>query len=259
MWTGDAARGAGRRQPGGWIYQLLPFLEQDALHQMAEGNTDNPTTANKDAAGEVLRAPIAGFLCPSRRNVQAYLFHKPGSETPHNANWNSANQNVAKTDYAANAGGVNNGTGSCDTPGPGSVVDDSWVGGCENMSGVIYQRSEIQFGSIRDGTSNTYLVGEKFLNADLYTAGTPWADNGSMYTGHDKDVVRMATSTYPPIADHDSGGSLGYHWQNFGSAHPGTWQAVFCDGSVHGLSFFMDPQVHHRLGNRSDGEVVTLN
>ena len=30
-WIGDPDRGFGETQPGGWIYNLLPFVEQDAL------------------------------------------------------------------------------------------------------------------------------------------------------------------------------------------------------------------------------------
>jgi len=33
-WVGDPDRGAGLRQPGGWIYQQLPYIEQSALHQL---------------------------------------------------------------------------------------------------------------------------------------------------------------------------------------------------------------------------------
>ena len=33
-WTGDADMGNDRLQPGGWIYNLLPFIEQPALHDM---------------------------------------------------------------------------------------------------------------------------------------------------------------------------------------------------------------------------------
>jgi hypothetical protein len=31
-----------------------------------------------------------------------------------------------------------------------------------------------------------------------------------------------------------------------------------CDGSVHGISYDIDPTMHGRLANRKDGEVVTL-
>ena len=32
-WTGDPDRGSSARQPGGWIYQVLPFMGQDELHE----------------------------------------------------------------------------------------------------------------------------------------------------------------------------------------------------------------------------------
>ena len=34
FWVGDADRGNDRHQPGGWIYNILPYIEQVNLHQM---------------------------------------------------------------------------------------------------------------------------------------------------------------------------------------------------------------------------------
>ncbi len=36
-WTGDADLGSGRPQPGGWVYQVLPYVEQQALHDLGTG------------------------------------------------------------------------------------------------------------------------------------------------------------------------------------------------------------------------------
>ncbi len=36
-WTGDADRGFDERQPGGWTYNLLPFIEQNDLHDIDRG------------------------------------------------------------------------------------------------------------------------------------------------------------------------------------------------------------------------------
>ena len=34
MWVGDPDRGLGKKQPGGWVYQILPYLEQQGLFEL---------------------------------------------------------------------------------------------------------------------------------------------------------------------------------------------------------------------------------
>src|SRR5690242_9246733 len=36
-WVGDPDRGVGARQPGGWIYSLLPFIEEPSLYESGRG------------------------------------------------------------------------------------------------------------------------------------------------------------------------------------------------------------------------------
>ena len=36
-WTGDADMGNDWLQPGGWIYNILPYIEQQSLHDMGAG------------------------------------------------------------------------------------------------------------------------------------------------------------------------------------------------------------------------------
>src|ERR1700741_4299433 len=43
-WVGDADRGLGADQPGSWYYGILPFIEEQALHDM-------PSDGNPDALG----------------------------------------------------------------------------------------------------------------------------------------------------------------------------------------------------------------
>src|SRR5262245_15209869 len=36
-WVGDPDRGNDFRQPGGWVFNLLPYVEQDNLHRVGAG------------------------------------------------------------------------------------------------------------------------------------------------------------------------------------------------------------------------------
>ena len=59
-------------------------------------------------------------------------------------------------------------------------------------------------------------------------------------------------SNYPPAKD-NLGASYDY---SFGSSHSAVFVASFCEGSVRGISFSIDPDTHRRLGNRKDGQVI---
>ena len=41
---------------------------------------------------------------------------------------------------------------------------------------------------VRDGASNTILIGEKYLNCDHYSTGKDPADNESLYNGFARDA-----------------------------------------------------------------------
>ena len=68
-WVGDPDRGNGEKQPGGWIYNLLPYLEYQAIHDL--GARQDPATKRRLAAQMQATAP-ALFNCPSRRDAMAY-------------------------------------------------------------------------------------------------------------------------------------------------------------------------------------------
>ena len=61
-WTGDPDRGYGPEQPGGWLYNLLPFLDEKLIHDAAKGLTG---TAKSTALAQMNAMPVPELNCPS--------------------------------------------------------------------------------------------------------------------------------------------------------------------------------------------------
>ena len=73
-WAGDPDRGFDRKQPGGWLYNILPYMEMQALHDM--GQNGNSTTGDYDkskAAGiwQACTTPVVNYYCPTRHQSLA--------------------------------------------------------------------------------------------------------------------------------------------------------------------------------------------
>jgi prepilin-type N-terminal cleavage/methylation domain-containing protein len=254
-WNGDPERGYDKKQPGGWVYNTLTFIEQQTLHDLGKGVA---WPARKASITQIIRTPVPAFNCPSRRSSIAY----PNSWSGGSAGINAENTGVvARSDYAGNMGTRRTDHG----PGPPDYEtgdDPTWDGWFFDFvdnrpDGLIFERSTVGVRQITDGTSNTYLVAEKYLNPDHYVTGGDPADNESMYTGYNNDTGRycLVNDSIKLLPRQDTPAYT--NTDIFGSAHAGAWNAVFCDGSVHGLSYSIDGVVHHRLGSRDDGLPVS--
>jgi prepilin-type processing-associated H-X9-DG protein len=126
------------------------------------------------------------------------------------------------------------------------------------MTGVSYLRSKTRVPDILDGTTNTYLAGEKWLSPDHYYDGESHGDQYSLYHGASPDILRWvgkkSDEIWLPCPDTETPKGCDCGLLPFGSCHPGTWNVVFCDGSVHSVSFNIDAGVHRRYGCRNDGK-----
>jgi prepilin-type N-terminal cleavage/methylation domain-containing protein/prepilin-type processing-associated H-X9-DG protein len=256
----------------GWMYQLLPYLEEGALTGLIR----------QDQLGQQL---IALYNCPSRRT----LVRLPES-------------GVSVTDYAgATAGpsrsemvarGVNYdnylrdvtslssttyweafwgspGLGTQALPSRNTVTNLQNSGEPIRFRGII-QRADfhpngrihvgfartVTFSKIEDGASKTMLAGEKRVIPSLYEIGSV-SDNAGWAEGWDYDNLRC--TLYPIEADGEEPNLNLHHplHYQFGSAHSGGMNALFGDGSVQFISYDVDQENFNRYGHRHDGEVIT--
>lgn len=249
QWVGDPDRGFGRRQPGGWFYNILPYFENQAVHELGKGLSGDP---KKAALARMAGIQIAGVNCPSRRRPGPY----PHVRAP-TVNASTISQD-ARSDYAMNAG--DNLLGSNQGPDTYDDGDYQWPSE-DGMTGLAHYASTITIQEVTDGLSNTYLISERFINKDDYESGQSPGDDFSMFQGFDHDIYRFTGKKdgdtiipMPPASDAEPNNNLNVY--AFGSAHPHIFNAALCDGSVRNISLAIDPETHRCLGNRCDQQTI---
>ena len=106
---------------------------------------------------------------------------------------------------------------------------------------------------VKDGLSHTLLLAEKRMN--IAHLGKMQAHDNEGYTcGWNHDIMRYTNRMFLPDFRHPSDPGD----DRFGSSHPGGMNIALVDGSVRMLTYSMDTTMFAYLGNRSDGNVVTL-
>jgi hypothetical protein len=112
---------------------------------------------------------------------------------------------------------------------------------------------QVAIKDITDGASKTYFVGEKAMSPAHYTTGGDPGDNSAILRCWRGACVRFAMN----VPQHDTAKTC-FACHDFGSAHRSSWNMVFCDGSVHSLSYDMDFLTHHAMATPRGEEAVSL-
>ena len=180
--------GFDKDQPGGWYYNTLPYVEQVAFHDIGAGQ---PAATKAALWTKAIATPLSLNFCPSRRPPMAGPLHPTWQTTPYpfkNVTYSST-MLVAYEDYAINGGPTV-------VPNPATPSPDG-VAWCPLNTG----QGKVHMADITDGTSNTYLVGERYCNPDSYYNGTDACGDMSPYEGHDWDICRWTAPAFYPRQD----------------------------------------------------------
>jgi prepilin-type N-terminal cleavage/methylation domain-containing protein len=260
----------------GWNFQILPFMEANNLHNIRSiaglGVNANGLAVNSEAIPS-LSCPSRGqrfyttvALVPGRHFISDYAsFHAHNTHTRELIN--------RQPDAFPNLVSQNPGSGNYRRPQPGNNWKQTrWVGAIApggeitDSAGSVTNHGGIGFGTISDGSSNTMLLAEKSARASNYNPVEGVSVTGSNYwdnieknglVDNDLSTVRglhwWTQAAYP-----DSNEQGLAHLGTFGSAHPGNFNAVLCDGSTHTVNLDIDFVDMYRLGARSDGTLFNI-
>jgi len=267
--TATAAAGpvSGWKQDAGWAFQLLPYLDEDTIWNGVPGNAK--VGADVLSMENALQNPFKVFVCPSRRNLgvisggytnkvfpsqSVYVNAKvPGTTTLLTPALQGATYVVAPCDYAGCNGNIAPSTAAPAPSNNGMIL--SQAGG----------RAVVTLKDITDSHSRTLMYGEKaanprgigspgtILNEDDMGYAAAFGNVDAVTPAANFNTIRFTVSTLLPLRDSEVKAATG---GAFGSAHPGTWNAVMADGSVQSLSYSIDPTVYAAIGTRAGGEVV---
>ena len=250
----------------GWGAQILPFIEQDALHNFTKGG--NSFTWYSALGKTPTEVPVKTYGCPSRSGPRQSVA----------ASWGSV---YALNDYA----GVMAEWGMEWQLGPpphpneantfkGIIVKGGHLMGTESNGWAGSRKyTPVTAVGVTDGTSNTVMIAEKAVSSRQYRAKVWdwWELNGWSHNA-DWPNMRLAGNWLPPMQDNqypriswtNNANGPDWFWEpGFGSAHSGIFNAVLGDGSVRairisigncGNSGWSDNTCQlYRMGRRDDG------
>jgi hypothetical protein len=233
-----------------WVVAIFPFMDEVSLYNTAakvagyDGIGTNPVPPLA-AVTTLFATPVPILYCPTRRAATAYPTRNPISVPA----YGSVITRASRTDYALNGG-------SDKTPQDGNAFSNvDFPGIWESTDVRTGKVKPVRIRNITDGLSKTYFTAEKMIPADSYENGKFWGDEGSLYSCPLGDCVRFAQQ--PP--QHDALTFNGQAQQcsgchNYGAAHTGCWNAAYCDGSVHSLSYNMSFVTHKAMASRAGGD-----
>jgi prepilin-type N-terminal cleavage/methylation domain-containing protein len=214
----------------GWGTMILPNLDQASLYNLFNANLAIQDPANIPFIDNVIPA----WQCPSDPKPDRWKIEEEGS----------AGTVLAELPTANYIGvfGTEELDGCENSPGTAPVTS---AGQCRG-DGMFYHHSKTRFRDITDGTTNTFMLGERRTDTELGWYST-WP---GMVSEGEEAFQRILGS-----ADHVPNDPVA-HLDDFSSHHVGGAQFVLGDGSVRFISENIDHGLYQSLATIQGGEVV---
>ena len=240
----------------GWSAQVLPFLESNnVFDQIAiRQRIDDPVNM------AVATSVIDGYLCPSDPDdellplgtIAVPVGGEGGGESGGVGGGSGSGSNLQSGSGTSSPSGS---TSSPTSSQSGTLYPRSnYSGVFGNIQsngdpldgdGMFFGNSNRRISSVRDGLSNTMMVGER--RNDLGTVS--WV---GVIADISEPFARVVGSTdFPPNSSREGG------FEDFRSYHPGGVNVTFGDGSTQFIADSVDQTVFQGYGTVAGGEVVS--
>jgi prepilin-type N-terminal cleavage/methylation domain-containing protein/prepilin-type processing-associated H-X9-DG protein len=216
---------------GNWLLFILPYMEQDSLYKNIEARSFGFTvdyTAYTQGPTSLGASIIRPYICPAD--------HVPENPVQYTVSFFGVNS------YFGNAGSY---------AGPVSKAPPS-------RDGVLFHNSSVNLTGIPDGTSNTFLAGERFsFDPNVSDPNLPgW--RGWAWTDWNSSGDHLGDTSHPMNSMYAQIGDVNQRKQVFGSGHATGANFLMCDGSVHFVNEGISIPTYIRLSVRNDGFAVQL-
>ncbi len=248
---------SGRNRNGkGWIVDILPQLEQQAMYDGMKLGFDDPSKKIMDFLARANNGSGMG-----RMDVREFMDNQLSvltcpsdpSAVPRDDMWWWTGATVAVTSYKGVAGDTAVGKafdagGLWSNEDWGSIPDRFESLGCNGLFWKFGYYDPINFRQISDGLSNTLMIGESVVEQDLHSM--------AYFSDGDWASCNMQLNYFMPNLE-----NVKIDWydvRGFRSLHPGVVQFAMADASVQVLNEGIDHDIYRALSTRDGGEVAGL-